>query len=326
MKYDLTKDVQWSTTCGIELTFVPDEHVAVFDRHADDWLALDTGRVVGMYALSSTLRTSHYSRRDSPSYDRCSNRARVSSRLQGFIGVDPQVVEHSSPILRSWTHARRWYHHAVGRAAQVGLTTFREDHVGGGGHIHLGSTLEQAHKMLCDSYYRPYLAWACLSPFDEYNAKPAHRAGFELTRLVTHRQDILKATDWSSAHTAKTALSETQCVGFLRPQYRYETVEWRAFDSAADWSIQECQLALALRYHQYVGKNDLMSLPCKGQRAKSVIHLLNDFSLVTAERDFREFITHDLELPWKSYSWMVERNLQPRVKKFMERGLTNFHF
>jgi len=86
------------------------------------------------------------------------------------------------------------------------------------------------------------------------------------------------------------------------------TIEWRAFDSAADWEIQRCHLRMVQRYVQKI-KQLTSRLPVPKQFCSDA------WTLDQAVKGFRRFVVSHLELDWQDYEWMVERNLEVRFKE-----------
>jgi hypothetical protein len=231
------------------------------------------------------------------------------------IACDPACVEHSSGILRTWKQARDFFERATTTAASVGLG-WRDDHIGGGGHIHMSKfTAEQAANMLIDAVCRPYLQMACLNACDQHNAKPL----LDAVKAVCEPAPYIKSAcwHWSRYRTfcRNSQLDMKRWHLTLRPAHR--TIEWRAFDAAADWEIQELQIALYQRYADYATQR---TTPLDMPTIRHFRRVACDIDASVA--GFRHLIEHELELPWLSYSWMVERNLIPNVEVRKNREIT----
>lgn len=204
------------------------------------------------------------------------------------------VLEVPSPILRSWKQAKEWYHKVQDIAKQIDVTAFREGHVAGGGHIHIGNLREKDKwNLFADVQSRPYLSWAMIDPVDDINAK---------TLLRPYQIDGIKEED-------EWALDWKDYI--LRCDHYYKTVEWRAFDSAADWEIQASHIAFIQRYVALIKKLKYKIHPINEHDED----FLNQYKNVNrCVKEFKSFITETLELPWKEYSWYVDRNLIPKLK------------
>lgn len=237
----------------------------------------------------------------------------------GNLTTDPGCVEWPSPILRSWKQAQEWYEFATSHAAAVGLTPFRDGYMGGGGHIHMGKL---SMPLICDMFrdmvFRPYLSWALLDPNDDINGQALLTKGYGNTYC-----EQASALNSQLAHVAADApfgfiertYEDDRC-HILSSRREYETVEWRAFDSAADWSIQRQQIAIYQRYVALFLKSQYRCYGfSKDWLQRDVIDYLASWKdLNKCIRAFRDFIMNDLELPWPEYKWFVERNLEPKFK------------
>lgn len=215
------------------------------------------------------------------------------------------VLEFSSPILRSWKQAEQWYHDVHELVEGLNVTPFREGHVAGCGHIHIGNLTKQNKlNLFADVQSRPYLSWAMIDPVDDINAKTMlyHKAVEEL---------------WDASRRTKSESLEYDMwflmlkSNILRYDDCLDTIEWRAFDSAADWEIQQSHIAFIQRYVALIKKLKTRIHPIQHNDDE----FLNRYKKVDiCVREFKEFITRTLELSWNEYSWYVDRNLIPKLK------------
>jgi hypothetical protein len=293
---DITKNVRFTRPIGVELTLLP------IGRKDFSEFKKDRRSVwYGDRALQRLLmgyRAAHI---------------KNGLEIPGDLHIDPGCVENSSPILRSWAQTQAWYEQAMDLAESAGLG-WRNDWPAGGGHIHMGiPTYGQAWKLVSDMLYRPYVAWACLTPSDTCNASPLFPA-FE-AEFARKQNHVKQSHRWRMGWSLNGMLDVKKWCLTLRPGLH--TVEWRAFDSAATWEIQSLQIALYQRYAQKVLSQPLVRIPTQG-----LIDTLNNSwkDLDWCVDQFKHFIEEFLELPWSEYSWLVDRNLAPRHEAKMKKA------
>lgn len=102
-----------------------------------------------------------------------------------------------------------------------------------------------------------------------------------------------------------------------------QTVEWRAFDSAASWEEQEAAVSFYQRFMDWTDnlpkkENDgrFRTEYLKAKKAGITLApgafravFRNDMALCI--KSFKELIVDQLELPWDNYEWLIDVNLKP---------------
>lgn len=281
---NLSKEVRWATQIGIELTFVKKDVKDMGDRR---W-GVPKWNQEAACVLKGRLDTKGVR------YFNC--------------GTDPGCVEVSSRILRGWGSTKKWYEAVCAEADKLDLTTFHPKVMGGAGHIHMGGMkFPMAVSMLRDMAARPYVGWALLDPNDDINANSLASASSHSLFGCAFKKRF-SSYDYLYRNTVLTWNGT------------YKTVEWRAFDAAADWEIQEQQVAIVQRYAALFKERDyyVHGYPSDQlERGRFLTEWRDKYkkNLDLSIRGFREFIEHDLCLPWADYEWFVERNLVPKLTK-----------
>lgn len=282
----LSKLVDWATPCGIEHT----------------WLVLDGRKrvITNQQLINARVSPAKDSVTDKdpwqPSkHEDFNHKGYLTGlRTNGILTADPQCLEHSSPVLHNWEIARKWFEFSCDIARRNNCRPFVYNNVAGGGHIHLGSlTKLTIRKLFRDMVGRPYVTWACIDPVDDINAQPLCSHTWAIKALMAGGGDELSSRSL-----------------ILRYSHLYDTLEWRAFDSAADWEIQELQLALVHRWVQRVKRKKIKPVDPRWPGLQ-----FEEWTLDRAVKCFRNWVVDELELPWRSYEWMIERNMEPRMVK-----------
>lgn len=125
------------------------------------------------------------------------------------------------------------------------------------------------------------------------------------------------AYKWDESETNRFQMTQDR-FSLCPYNYTYGTLEWRAFDAAHDWSMQEGQMAFIQRYAAKVLSGAYPPAPftknlSRAEREK----VLREFRGYYAKdidrciRDFKDLIVRGLELPWKRYKFYVDMNLVP---------------
>jgi hypothetical protein len=197
---------------------------------------------------------------------------------------DIGVVEWPSPILKSMRGAKVWFNTTERWAKFCGITAFHENWPGaGGGHIHVdaGPDKNLAFNVMTQSRLHPYVFWACITANDNINAQVIPKVPV-IGKSTTHR-------------------------GALQYRNELNTLEWRAWDSAATWEIQQLQLKLTHRFIEYLYKN-----PCDVTTPD--IQKAHTYYAGHVKRCVKAFKTlvEMLGLCWDDYEWLIARNLVPR--------------
>jgi hypothetical protein len=219
------------------------------------------------------------------------------------------------------------------------------------GHIHIEMTEFEAALMHSDIVSRPYLTWVMATPNGSKFCKPLARslgkanepiprlwqagAGFidrgERLSADSVAYDIRRAWIGFDHRNEEYAEQLGECTknsyNLTRDRFSvapynvlYGTLEWRAFDAAADWDEQEAHIAFIQRYVDVIlTKTQKFACMPWGNGIKKAAHQKVMKATIDAyrndkdrcAREFKEFIVNTLELPWKRYEWLLARNLDP---------------
>jgi hypothetical protein len=270
------------------------------------------------------------------------------------IAEDYGCVEYPSPILKSWEEVQSWWTRATRVADLTSLTSFHPKQEGGMGHIHIAVKQEEAVAIIADLAARPYLGWIfatpngsayCKSVLSSYITKGLN-PGFsfpvkneKLKRISvnyvnTNEPPLYTDYYWNDTvdENMKTVLEgpfmlkanrwiandDRFMVACYRPTFG--TLEWRAFDAAADWEIQEEHVAFLQHYIAVIleKQKQYPAVPfIKGMRRAAQRRTFSamreqyrsNFDLCV--QDYKALIVNTLGLPWNRYEWYIDRNLKP---------------
>lgn len=270
----------WKTQIGIELTFLPKVVTKEMEEDLwhDNWDALTT------------------------QYRDLAKAADLPNSEQ--IYTDPGCVEYPSPIIKDWKTAKQWYQCATKIGQALDLAPFRENQASGMGHIHIGGrTPTERGKLAEEIIRRPYLGWAFAGP---YNQKYCYSVTHTLysDRHSCYMQKCLRAIRYGDNGATQFYSTIKGMPGFkLRA---LGTLEWRMFDAAADWEMQEEHIAFIQALVSWVDRT-----PTEKMTLSEIKDIVNktkklDFCI----KEFKNFIVNELKLPWHRYEWYVERNLE----------------
>lgn len=275
----LSEQVKWTTQIGIEHTMIHSNGKVRRSMRGNRLAVCDKAKNIHGYDIDEKIGTI--------TSDFC------------------DVLEFSSPILRSWKQAEQWYHDVHQLVEGLDVTPFREGYVAGCGHIHIGNLTKQNKlNFFADVQSRPYLSWAMIDPVDDINAKTM----LHYNTIDELRDAARRPKSESLEHDMWVLMLKSN---ILRYDDYYDTIEWRAFDSAADWEIQQSHIAFIQRYVALIKKLKTRIHPIQHEDEEFLNRYRNVDRCV---REFKEFITRTLELPWNEYSWYVDRNLIPKLK------------
>ena len=213
----------------------------------------------------------------------------LRNRVKGW-GYDCDCVEVSSLILRSWEQAEEFYHMVATPIEAIGGRVYDPNQCGTGGHIHVGVSQEEGDRIVRLSANHPWILMAFAHPSDSYNTLPN---GY--------------ASSWDR-------LSECYKARALEFRIGYSTVEFRAFDLAQTWGMQEEHMAFAQAFTRY-------ALSEKSQGENPLIMTREQVGKLTLSQCLTGFekLIHKLELPWSRYKWY-----QGNIRTRREQGTPNF--
>ncbi len=232
------------------------------------------------------------------------------------ITIDAGCVEHPSPILKSWKESQQWYEKALSIGSKVGLTPYHELQEGGMGHIHMAMTTQEALIMVADMMSRPYLTWILATPNGSHFCQSFLHY---YTRADGFWGDAIRPLNLKKIGTNST-FSRT-IAGFPQSRFvlanyndSFGTLEFRAFDAADSWEMQEEHIAFYQRYVHKILSNSDRHFPVPYNSKKGIQHLKSMLDGYRDDkdrciRDFKHLIVDTLELPWDRYSGYVDQNL-----------------
>lgn len=297
------EQVPFKKQIGIELTFVP---MRPDSYHLNSYW--DNGlRWPGFGVPSWSLLTS-----------RLRSKAKTL-KVPGYSKIyqDPGCVEFPSPILRSWEQAKSWYEQAVAAAEKVQLTPYEESQEGGCGHIHMGglSDMQRRH-VIVEAYKHPYLSWFFASPNGSAYCRSI--AGQFVTdgksslycsaasRSLFDNLDT-PATYYDNRPRIFGRLAGKTCILSNRPN----TLEWRAFDAAADWDEQASMIGFYQRFVDYSqSANAGRFADLSPDLMPHKLLLLYRYNAELCIKGFKRLIAA-MGLDWADYKHLVKLNLRP---------------
>lgn len=317
------KAVKFKKRIGIELTFVPEVYDKALDRSVmhPGWREL------------------------AEKYKKLVQKFNIQGHSN--IHADPGCVEFPSPILTSWSAAKNWYDQACMLGKMLGLVPEQEDQEGGMGHIHIELAQEEAAMVHADLIARPYMTWIMATPNGSKYCKSLARGykdvmplrllqpGSGIVNLVERTPSSYSYSSFDSVIAFEGFDSQNQkyieklhpysgnVYNLLRERFTiapynfgYGTLEWRAFDSAGTWEEQEANIAFLQRYCHVMTKQKFGAMPwpnrsSRKDRDQVLREIINTYRTDKdrCAREFKELIVSTLELPWDSYEWLLDRNL-----------------
>lgn len=305
----LIKTTPWKFQTGVELTWQPPNYdqlskiiISSNNLWDEDCTALDNHWYTAVKDFKAIARQSKL-----PNYN----------ETHSDCG---HCIEYATPILRSWKDLDVIWHKATAVAKKVGLRPSAEGATTGMGHIHVGglSTAEKV-RALRDISGRPYVSWALVHPSDDVNAVPMMLGVPTKNDRPYLYVDGGGVRPWYKKSIGKNPSESTflpwrKCFIF-RCDADYNTLEWRAFDSAENWGEQVAHMALVQRYFSMIRAQDqaqtpMPKLPCAADRKKTWV---SGWTLDQSVKGWRTFIS-DLGLPAKPYEIYIERNMEPRFE------------
>lgn len=297
----LIKQVPWVTKIGHELTFVPTKRFTASEKNEI---------IAGEHYWNGydNLVTSKV----------CSLRSSAAHKniMYNSIHNDCGCVEITSKPIASWKTFINWNVKVRDVAKDIALTNKLDWLAGGMGHHHIDYQLPHVNDNLFRIVAeRPYLAWMFVDPEDTKNCRSVASwfIEYEHNRLTgCFRTYFDPRVCWNDE--------------YLRPSGRLcclsdrgETIEWRAFDSAEDMTMQIEHTAFLQALVGYA-KKTATPKTVKQQKEgmfKSVKHAedtlkrYQDPSLCAKE--FIEFI-EIIGLPTARYRRYIDMNLKPRLR------------
>lgn len=222
----LVTSTPWVTRIGHELTFMPR---GPFSEEAARSTAYRDGPVWDKVIIARDLLRA----------------CQWPGRETTYITTDSSCIEvtHDTPA-KSWRELLSWNYHVRRHADAVGLTPQVDYHGGGMGHHHIDIPENPAVTIALFRFLaaRPYLAWLFVNPADYINAGTCnswwheHRNSYRATRKMPGRYFLLGRMGCDDRYGV--ALPEGRGYALtLRLNYT-DTIEWRAFDSAATMEEQ----------------------------------------------------------------------------------------
>jgi hypothetical protein len=197
------------------------------------------------------------------------------------VHIDQHCLEIPSPVFTSIGAFERWYKPLRRLLDAMGIFAHHEDVVCGGGHIHVELPLDRRRSYIKDLAMRPYLPWVFGMPDEEEAMDNFYdTSSFEFT------------STWNKAKMVRVCRN---------------TLEFRFFESARDWSEQKDHLDFVQAYLAYMRRKPLI----KGIPPVASLDALQTIPQATAIDSFKTMCEH-IGLPFTRYEKYVERNLLPR--------------
>jgi hypothetical protein len=228
------------------------------------------------------------------------------SQLIHVFGTDPYCVEVSSTILKDWKSLKKFFTLIDTFCAKEGLLRFSDEICGTGGHIHIGvSGAEEACYIKRLMLNHPEAMFAFCNPCDDSH----NLENLTKDQMLNH----LKYQEIYGDTLYTTVDIRGQKAYPIAYRTDHDTVEFRMFDVAQTWEMQEEHMAFAQAFVEYALKHPLKNtkkLLYQNQvKARSVQDHCNNFMALIEQ----------LNLPTKRYKWYIGN-----IKTRFEFGTENF--
>lgn len=297
----LIKQVKWVTKIGHELTFLPTHRFS---------------KITKAHVFSEHDMDSSYSDQYWDIVDICVSKMRQKTYASNIehdsIHNDCGCIEISSRPLESWGSFVKWNSDVRNIAYENKMTHKLNWNAGGMGHHHM----DQLNSAVTDRLFRvvaqhPYLAWMFVDPEDTKNCKTIAKWYLEYHR---HEQEGYFVPCASGAYDYPSG--RCVCLSF---RDWYDTIEWRAFDSAEDMQMQIEHTAFLQALVGYAIKTATnktsreynMPMFKNAAAARRILKKYQDPDLCAKE--FLEFIEL-IGLPKDRYERYIDMNLRPRLE------------
>lgn len=194
-------------------------------------------------------------------------------------GCDPYCIEVSSAILRDWARCKQFFTETHAFLRKFKLLAFSDEICGTGGHIHVGiKDAREALKVKRLMLNHPEAMFAFCHPCDDH-----------------HPLENIYKNDVYYLYTAEVAEDGRRCPIAYR-QF-HTTVEFRMFDVAQTWEMQEEHMAFAQAFVEYA-----MTHPQKTLLYRDDI---NRRTFKEHAANFEKLIRM-LKLPWNRYEGYLD--------------------
>lgn len=260
-------------------------------------------------------------------------------------GTDPECMEFASAPMASWNDFREFFTQSDHFLNAEGCLRHSDYIAGTGGHIHLETTLKESYKTRRMLLNHPWAVYAFADPRSEKigienvpRAAMRHAAIYrsfrEGLRMTEGGDDVIGCLDGSSEggaldlqlvgkyhrHAIATRADKARPTAarmdvgqaHWKPSSRM-TTEWRLFDIAQTWAMQEEHMAFAQRFTEYAAIHDTIRK----------VMTTEDVSALSPEdmvAGFRRLI-ETLELPWRRYQWYAKHNIRTRMELGIHRDV-----
>jgi hypothetical protein len=288
----------WKWNMGIELTFVPKKFNARMEKDN-----LHKGWEVAAGKMRSAMVVAgFYSGRfseESPS---------TTKDLVMEVARDPGCVETPTRVLTSWKDAKDVWQKIMKVADSVDLAPRDTggDAETGMGHIHASMNVRQAKAVMMETLHRPYLSWIFATPNGS-----EYCGNLSLGHIRLQKNDPNGPFLNDSKSCIMTWRSEC---GSWDSNHGNPHLEWRAFDAAETWRMQEEHIAFLQAYYSWINKNPRAwptGLDCMDDDYAAAVRHIYAHDMELCIREFKDLIINKLKLPWNRYSWYLNFNLKP---------------
>lgn len=230
--------------------------------------------------------------------------------------IDPCCIEVSSQPLNHWRDLHAFFKLADTYLDESGLKRHSDVIAGTGGHVNLGLTPEEIFHTQQLLLNHPWVMMAFADPrddqhplenrsnMDERQNVPGMNLTPPLYRRFSARCSHDYVEDWIS-------LKNRHPIAYRDDPCR---AEFRFFDIAQTWGMQEEHVAFAQAFAHYASMHPVRSLK-RLMSQEAVVGLTLEECLQGFQRT-----VHMLGLPWSRYRWYAENNLRLRF----EFGTDNF--
>jgi len=231
------------------------------------------------------------------------------------LGTDPCCMEFSSAPTKRWDQLKRFFTLSDAFLEREGCLRHSDYICGPGGHIHVQLTPKQIFKVRRQLLNQPWVMMAFADPSDDQH--PLENASHASFHRKAHRTPYYPLyRPWRQRHTEYSWRNDKAGVPIAyRDLGFHSTAEFRLFDSAQTWAMQEEHMAFAQAFCEWAIY----------RRKPDALMSSEDVSALTeaeAIAGFKDLI-RTLGLPWSRYRDYAYINIRTRFA-FKTRNL-NVH-
>jgi len=228
------------------------------------------------------------------------------------LGTDPCCMEFSSAPTQRWDQLKRFFTLSDTFLEREGCLRHSDYICGPGGHIHVQLTPKQIFKVRRQLLNQPWVMMAFADPSDDQH--PLENASHASFHRKAHRAPFYPLyRPWRQRHTERGWSNDKAGVPIAYRDFgEHSTAEFRLFDSAQTWTMQEEHMAFAQAFCEWAIY----------RRKPDVLMSAEDVSMLTESEAIGGFkdLIRTLGLPWSRYRDYAYINIRTRFA-FKTRNL-----